>query len=274
MEKKPSILFSYLFVVLVVVLAISMAWIIFQPVTPDNFGVRSVDCLTCETLVVAEETQEPYCTPVPCDGEWKCPEGKDCLYGCGMVCVDNQVLPDRETGRMVDYGDPNLGDRVMTPTPIPGQDYGDTLPGWININGTIVENWDCFAFRKDRFVNCNYNLMRIAQIDTWDSSTQYEYIQTPMPTPTAHNTPVSEPGQCVRVLWDKGTTNAGLNLRPGPTMHNTPNRRSYLGPGLVFQPLSITNNIEGTFAEFGIGWWIAVDLVADDNVYAEFMTCE
>ena len=96
---------------------------------------------------------------------------------------------------------------------------------------------------------------------------------TASPSATKTSTSVPEPLQCVRVIWDKGTFDAGLNLRPGPSMFNEANYRSFLGPGLVFEPLQVVTNWQGTFAEFGRGWWIAMDLSWNSNVYAEVVQC-
>jgi len=67
----------------------------------------------------------------------------------------------------------------------------------------------------------------------------------------------------LRVVWKKG-----LNLRPSPTMFNRAS--GYLSEGMEVAPLQIVTNDEGTFAEFGRGWWIAMDLVYNDDIYAVF----
>ena len=85
----------------------------------------------------------------------------------------------------------------------------------------------------------------------------------PTYTPTITPTVTPKPDLCVRVVWDKG-----LNLRPGATMYNI--AQGYMSQGMEFEPLSTVENSEGSFAEFGRGWFVAMNLNSNpDNIYAE-----
>jgi len=88
------------------------------------------------------------------------------------------------------------------------------------------------------------------------------YTPTATPTSTATATPTPKPDLCVMVAWDKG-----LNLRPGATMYNI--AQGYMSQGMEFEPLSIVENTEGSFAEFGHGWFVAMKLNTNpNNIYA------
>jgi len=132
----------------------------------------------------------------------------------------SQVEPDQETGRFIDYGDPYLGDRVMTPTPPAGYEWGEPLPGWISIDGVVFENWDCFGLRRVAFVNCDYNLMRLADVNTWDSSQEILPIYTPTPT-------AIPPSETIEIMFYIKVTGkyvnpgSGLNVRKcGASLYN------------------------------------------------------
>jgi len=76
------------------------------------------------------------------------------------------------------------------------------------------------------------------------------------------------PPKCVRVTWL-----LGLKLRPSPSMYNL--TYSWLSPGMVIEPLSIVENEEGVWAEFGRGWWFAMSLVnRPHDSYAEIVSCD
>jgi len=87
------------------------------------------------------------------------------------------VVPDIITGRVVDYGDNTLYDKKQIGDYDPA-DYSQTLPGFIQIENVIFENWDCYIL-ADKFDACDYTKIRVAQFNTWDSSDEYYYIIPP-----------------------------------------------------------------------------------------------
>jgi hypothetical protein len=80
---------------------------------------------------------------------------------------------------------------------------------------------------------------------------------------------------CVRVVWNKGTYAKGLNVRPGPTLHNYAPLGTYLGTGFTFRPLAVLVNAEGTFYKLAEpNWWVAGKLNSHpQNTYTEIVTC-
>lgn len=111
-------------------------------------------------------------------------------------------------------------------------------------------------------------------IDCLLSQTPVTFTPAP-PTATITLTPTTEPAQCVRVVWDKGTFSEGLNIRPGDSMFNEAYEHTYLGKGFKFIPLAISENWQGTFAKVSLpNGWVAMDLTWDTNTYAELVDCE
>ncbi|HUV64039.1 MAG TPA: hypothetical protein VMW24_09080 [Sedimentisphaerales bacterium] len=188
-----------------------------------------------------------------------------------------QVEPDADTDRWVDYGDPAIyeagGLTYITPP-------AGVQPGQIEIEGKVFPNYACYLDAE-----CREDWIRVAERDTWDSDPRYKLIatfsvptETPVPTitPTATPTLTPEPLEdCFKVVWDKGIAAQGLNMRTGPDMSDNADGRSYLGPGFIFKPLAFIETSQGWFAKVAEpNWWIATDLIYNDNVYTVRVGCE
>lgn len=121
------------------------------------------------------------------------------------------ALADKVTGRFVDYADPNLYDYLAGS--FEPADYSQTLPGFVQIVNVIFENWDCYILQDERWDTCDYNRIRIADVDTWDSSIDYRYINSPViPTELPTEPP---PLEDFPVLFNVKITGENIDLRYG-----------------------------------------------------------